>query len=147
LAGTLHSQPNKTPFIAFVFYTTISYISITIMNNIAIFLVLVLTAANLVASSTAFATTSSFATLRKCDVSFRSSCDPAVLVPTFRGIPSPSSSSSFSNSALQLKVKVDPDAKKTKNTAGNAKMAAYGGSVIIAVLLPIAFLVWSAVSK
>jgi hypothetical protein len=119
------------------------------MNNIAIFLVLVLTAANLVASSTAFATTSSFATLRKCDVSFRSSCDPAVLVPTFRGIPSPSSSSSssFSNSALHLKVKVDPDAKKTKNTAGNAKMAAYGGSVIIAVLLPIAFLVWSAVSK
>lgn len=117
------------------------------MNNIAIFLVLIMTATNLASRSTAFTTTQSLVTVRKSDVSYRPSNNPAVLVPTFRGIPSSSSSSSFSNSALQLKVKVDPDAKKTKNTAGNAKMAAYGGSVIIAVLLPIAFLVWSAVSK
>ncbi|KAL3815999.1 hypothetical protein ACHAXA_010659 [Cyclostephanos tholiformis] len=68
-----------------------------------------------------------------------------------------SSSSSFaiippppSVTALNLKVKIDPEAAKTKvnkNVAGNAKMAAYGGSVVIALMLPIAFLVWSAVSK
>ncbi|KAK1738955.1 hypothetical protein QTG54_010271 [Skeletonema marinoi] len=51
-----------------------------------------------------------------------------------------------SSTALNLKVKVDPNAK-TNNSKGNAKMAAYGGSVAFAVLLPIAFLVWSAVSK
>ena len=52
-----------------------------------------------------------------------------------------------STTALEaLKVKVDPN-KKTKNASGNSKMAAYGGSVVIAVLLPVAFLVWSAVSK
>jgi hypothetical protein len=51
--------------------------------------------------------------------------------------------------ALHLKVKIDPEAAKkgNKNVAGNAKMAAYGGSVVIALMLPIAFLVWSAVSK
>lgn len=55
--------------------------------------------------------------------------------------------SATSSTALNLKVKVDPNAKKTKNVKGEAKMAAYGGSVAIAVLLPVAFLVWSAVSK
>mmetsp|Transcript_15747 Transcript_15747/g.23876 ORF Transcript_15747/g.23876 Transcript_15747/m.23876 type:complete len:100 (-) Transcript_15747:279-578(-) len=50
------------------------------------------------------------------------------------------------STALNLKVKVDPNAKTT-NTKGNAKMAAYGGSIVFAALLPIAFLVWSAVSK
>jgi hypothetical protein len=62
--------------------------------------------------------------------------------------PSPPSSSSIT--ALNLKVKIDPEASKkkgNKNVAGNAKMAAYGGSVVIALMLPIAFLVWSAVSK
>mmetsp|Transcript_38904 Transcript_38904/g.66401 ORF Transcript_38904/g.66401 Transcript_38904/m.66401 type:complete len:102 (-) Transcript_38904:293-598(-) len=52
-----------------------------------------------------------------------------------------------SSTALNLKVKVDPNAKGNKNVAGNAKMAAYGGSIVFAALLPIAFLVWSAVSK
>eukprot|EP00584_Thalassiosira_punctigera_P002996 CAMPEP_0172535314 /NCGR_PEP_ID=MMETSP1067-20121228/7384_1 /TAXON_ID=265564 ORGANISM="Thalassiosira punctigera, Strain Tpunct2005C2" /NCGR_SAMPLE_ID=MMETSP1067 /ASSEMBLY_ACC=CAM_ASM_000444 /LENGTH=101 /DNA_ID=CAMNT_0013320243 /DNA_START=214 /DNA_END=519 /DNA_ORIENTATION=+ len=52
-----------------------------------------------------------------------------------------------SSTALNLKVKVDPDAKGNKNVKGNAKMAAYGGSIVFAALLPIAFLVWSAVSK
>ncbi|KAL7538994.1 hypothetical protein ACHAXR_008937 [Thalassiosira sp. AJA248-18] len=54
--------------------------------------------------------------------------------------------SATSSTALNLKVKIDPN-KKTDNSKGNAKMAAYGGSVIFAALLPIAFLVWSAVSK
>ncbi|KAL7527914.1 hypothetical protein ACHAWF_002361 [Thalassiosira exigua] len=52
-----------------------------------------------------------------------------------------------SSTALNLKVKVDPDAKGNKNVTGNAKMAAYGGSIVFAALLPIAFLVWSAVNK
>ncbi|KAL3790222.1 hypothetical protein HJC23_005594 [Cyclotella cryptica] len=51
-----------------------------------------------------------------------------------------------STTALQLKVKVDPEAKGNKNVAGNAKMAAYGGSIVVAVLLPVAFLIWAAVS-
>ena len=50
------------------------------------------------------------------------------------------------STSLNLKVKVDPNAK-TNNAAGNAKAAAYGGSIAIAALLPIAFLVWSAFSK
>ncbi|KAL3771104.1 hypothetical protein ACHAWU_006481 [Discostella pseudostelligera] len=111
-------------------------------NTITSFLVIVVAAATLATTSTAFTTTQSLAVLRQSsDASFRPS-NPAG--PTFQVIPSSTSSST----ALQLKVKVDPDAaKKTKNTAGNAKMAAYGGSVVIALLLPIAFLVWSAVSK
>ena len=50
------------------------------------------------------------------------------------------------STSLNLKVKVDPNAK-TNNAAGNAKAAAYGGSIAIAALLPIAFLIWSALSK
>ena len=51
-------------------------------------------------------------------------------------------------SSTALNLKVDPNSiKGNKNESGNAKMAAYGGSVAIAVLLPIAFLIWSAVSK
>ncbi len=52
----------------------------------------------------------------------------------------------MTSTSLNLKVKVDPNAK-TKNSAGNAKAAAYGGSIAIAALLPVAFLVWSALSK
>ena len=51
-----------------------------------------------------------------------------------------------STTALALKVKVDPDAKGNNNAAGNAKMAAYGGSVLVAVALPFVFLIWSAVN-
>ena len=54
---------------------------------------------------------------------------------------------SVSRTALNLKVKVDPDAKGGDNVKGKAKMAAYGGSIVFALLLPVAFLVWSAVSK
>ena len=54
--------------------------------------------------------------------------------------------STVTSTALNLKV--DPNSiKGNKNEKGNAKMAAYGGSVAIAVLLPVAFLIWSAVSK
>ena len=72
-------------------------------------------------------------------------------VPTVADMPSyygsaSSSSSSSSSTSLNLKVKVDPNAK-TDNSKGNAKAAAYGGSIAIAALLPIAFLVWSALSK
>jgi len=50
------------------------------------------------------------------------------------------------STSLNLKIKVDPNAK-TNNDKGNAKAAAYGGSIAIAALLPIAFLVWSVVNK
>lgn len=53
---------------------------------------------------------------------------------------------SMSSTSLNLKVKVDPNAK-TDNSKGNAKAAAYGGSIAIAALLPIAFLIWSAINK
>ena len=78
----------------------------------------------------------------------------APLGPHSFGAPPAASSSSSSSAAagttataLYLKVKIDPNAKGNKNVAGNARMAAYGGSVVIALMLPIAFLVWSAVSK
>ncbi|KAL3915495.1 MAG: hypothetical protein SGILL_005626 [Bacillariaceae sp.] len=47
-----------------------------------------------------------------------------------------------------LSLKVDPNSikKNNSNLSGKAKGAAYGGSIAIAVLLPVAFLVWSAVS-
>lgn len=56
------------------------------------------------------------------------------------------STTTSTSTSLNLKVKIDPDAK-TKNASGNAKAAAYGGSIAVAALLPILFLVWSAVSK
>jgi hypothetical protein len=77
--------------------------------------------------------------------STRSALTRAVQVPT-------TTSQSFesytsSSTALGLKVKVDPDAKGNNNAAGNAKMAAYGGSVLIAIALPFVFLIWSAVNN
>ena len=69
-----------------------------------------------------------------------SSSTPIITGPSFE-IPS-----TVTSTALNLKV--DPNSiKGNKNEKGNAKMAAYGGSVAIAVLLPVAFLIWSAVSK
>jgi len=44
----------------------------------------------------------------------------------------------------QLKIKVDPDEVQSSNNLGNAKMAAYGGSIAIAIALPFFFLIWSA---
>lgn len=58
----------------------------------------------------------------------------------------PSYTQQQSSTSLNLKVKVDPNAK-TDNSKGNAKAAAYGGSIAIAALLPIAFLVWSTFNK
>mmetsp|Transcript_27147 Transcript_27147/g.38189 ORF Transcript_27147/g.38189 Transcript_27147/m.38189 type:complete len:100 (+) Transcript_27147:190-489(+) len=56
-------------------------------------------------------------------------------------IPTPTTTTT---TALNLKVKVDPEAVKKANNAGNAKMAAYTGSIAIALALPFAFLIWSA---
>lgn len=42
-----------------------------------------------------------------------------------------------------VKVKVDPKAKSNRTNPAVYKNAAYGGSIAIAVLLPVAFLVWS----
>ena len=53
---------------------------------------------------------------------------------------------STSSTSLNLKVKIDPN-KKTDNSKGNVKAAAYGGSIAIAALLPIGFLLWSVLSK
>ena len=52
---------------------------------------------------------------------------------------------SSTTTALQLKVKVDPDKAGNKNEKGNNAMAAYGGSIAIAALLPVAFIIWSLV--
>eukprot|EP00578_Thalassiosira_sp_NH16_P028480 CAMPEP_0181105398 /NCGR_PEP_ID=MMETSP1071-20121207/15969_1 /TAXON_ID=35127 /ORGANISM="Thalassiosira sp., Strain NH16" /LENGTH=101 /DNA_ID=CAMNT_0023188719 /DNA_START=173 /DNA_END=478 /DNA_ORIENTATION=+ len=84
--------------------------------------------------------TASAFTAQPAPLATRSQQKAATIGPSF-DIMTPSSST-----ALNLKVKVDPNAK-TKNDKGNAKMAAYGGSIVFAALLPIAFLVWSAVSK
>ena len=48
--------------------------------------------------------------------------------------------------AMQLKL--DPnelEKNASNNNAGNLKGAAYGGSIAVAALLPVAFLVWAAV--
>jgi hypothetical protein len=52
---------------------------------------------------------------------------------------------SSTTTSLQLKIKIDPEKAKIKNAAGMAKGAAYGGSILIAVLLPVAFLIWAAI--
>ena len=97
-------------------------------------------AALLLVATIAVSTTSAFTSQGAPSLTRRQNAAP--LGPAFE-VPTPTSST-----ALNLKVKIDPNAKKeTKNVKGNQKMAAYGGSVAIAVLLPVAFLVWSAVSK
>ena len=48
--------------------------------------------------------------------------------------------------AMQLKL--DPkelEKNASNNNAGNLKGAAYGGSIAVAALLPVAFLVWAAI--
>jgi hypothetical protein len=64
-------------------------------------------------------------------------------------IPNTNADNSFpaTSTSLQLKIKVDPDAKGNKNVDGNVRMAAYGGSVLVALALPFVFLIWSAVNK
>jgi hypothetical protein len=53
-----------------------------------------------------------------------------------------------SSTALSLKLNVKELEKNAsnKNTSANVKGATYGGSIVIAILLPVAFLVWSATS-
>ena len=65
------------------------------------------------------------------------------VLPVVTDMPSYTASTSTS---LNLKIKVDPNAK-TDNSKGNAKGAAYVGSIAIAAALPIIFLIWSATSK
>ncbi|CAB9511100.1 expressed unknown protein [Seminavis robusta] len=48
------------------------------------------------------------------------------------------------STSLNLKVKVDPEQSKNRSNPAAMKGAAYGGSIAIAVLLPVAFLVWAA---
>ncbi|KAL7555866.1 hypothetical protein ACA910_009945 [Epithemia clementina (nom. ined.)] len=53
-----------------------------------------------------------------------------------------------SSTALEMvKVKIDPNKKQDKINKGDLKMAAYGGSIAIGVLLPLIFVIWAAVSK
>jgi Mn2+/Fe2+ NRAMP family transporter len=54
-------------------------------------------------------------------------------------------SSSSTSTQLYLKVKVDPSKQKNNNNLGQSKMAAYTGSIAIAVLLPVAFLIYAAI--
>jgi hypothetical protein len=53
---------------------------------------------------------------------------------------------SFATTSTQLHLKVDPNSikNKNKNSMGVAKGAAYGGSIAVAVLLPVVFLAWAA---
>jgi hypothetical protein len=56
-------------------------------------------------------------------------------------------STSTTTTSLNLKIKVDPEKAKSKGiNPGLAKGAAYGGSIVVAVLLPVIFLAWSAFS-
>ncbi|OEU07128.1 hypothetical protein FRACYDRAFT_251907 [Fragilariopsis cylindrus CCMP1102] len=64
------------------------------------------------------------------------------VLPVITDMPSYTSTST----SLNLKIKVDPNAK-TDNSKGNAKGAAYVGSIAIAAALPIIFLIWSATNK
>lgn len=50
------------------------------------------------------------------------------------------------STSLNLKIKVDPEKTKKGINPGLAKGAAYGGSIVVAVLLPVIFLAWSALS-
>ena len=78
---------------------------------------------------------------------FTTSSRSAATITTRRVVPVIDMPSYTSTStSLNLKIKVDPNAK-TDNSKGNAKGAAYVGSIAIAAALPIIFLIWSATSK
>ena len=47
--------------------------------------------------------------------------------------------------SLNLKIKVDPEEQKNRVNPGAYKGAAYAGSIAIAVLLPVIFLVWASI--
>jgi hypothetical protein len=71
---------------------------------------------------------------------------PAVSAIARGSVPSSPFAAGTSSTTLHLKVKVDTVKveKSKKINPGAFKGAAYGGSIAIAVLLPIAFLVWAA---
>jgi hypothetical protein len=51
----------------------------------------------------------------------------------------------FSSTSLHLKIKVDPEAEKSNRVNPAVfKNAAYGGSIALAVILPLAFIIWAA---
>ena len=79
-------------------------------------------------------------------VAFTTPAHPAALaVRTSQSLSGSSPFQPQSSTSLNLKVKVDPEAAKSKRTNPAAfKNAAYGGSIAIAVALPLIFLVWSA---
>jgi hypothetical protein len=49
------------------------------------------------------------------------------------------------STSLNLKIKIDPEESKTRVNPGAYKGAAYAGSIAIAVLLPVVFLVWASI--
>ena len=97
------------------------------------FISALLIVAVVVSSTSAFTTQSSSLTTSRTQTS------PIITRPSF---------DITSSSSTALNLKVDPNSiKGNKNNSGNSKMAAYGGSIVFAALLPIAFLIWSAVGK
>jgi len=106
------------------------------------FLSFLLVALVAVQGATAF-TTGPNTSSRAATIAQRTRTTPVVEMPSYN---SASTQTSSTSTSLNLKVKIDPNAK-TDNSKGNAKAAAYGGSIAIAALLPIAFLVWSFVTK
>jgi hypothetical protein len=49
------------------------------------------------------------------------------------------------STSLNLKIKIDPEDSKTRVNPGAYKGAAYVGSIAVAVLLPVVFLIWSSI--
>jgi hypothetical protein len=49
------------------------------------------------------------------------------------------------STSLNLKIKIDPEESKNRVNPGAYKGAAYAGSIAIAVLLPVVFLVWASI--
>ena len=83
--------------------------------------------------------TSAFTTQSSSLTTSRAQTSPIITGPSF---------DITSSSSTALNLKVDPNSiKGNKNNSGNSKMAAYGGSIVFAALLPIAFLIWSAIGK
>ena len=130
-------------------YTVISLLSSS-MKSIVAFLLLVVA----LTSSTSFAFTLPHHHAVTAAAEPQSSLFTVTTVPRTSLLSSgvtTSSPSTTTTSSTALRLKVDPEAlkknAKNKNVSGTGKMAAYGGSVVIALLLPVAFLVWSAVSK
>lgn len=69
----------------------------------------------------------------------------AVRSQAVNSIPSTPFTASTSSTALNLKIKVDESAQDSNRiNPGAFRGAAYGGSILVAVALPLVFLVWAA---